>query len=82
MLTIVSRRRASSWWDGYSNRYRKVPNSLELELSSNQKVAFPRGMIVTVEVSQSVYNRLEKRNTVRIYYMPESPLTFLLEEEL
>ena len=82
ILTIVSRRRASSWWDDYSNRYRNVPNSLELELSSDEKAAFPRGTIVTVKVSQSVYDRLEERNTVRIYYMPESPLTFLLEEEL
>jgi hypothetical protein len=36
---------------------------------------------VIVEIRESVYKKLENRNSVRIYYMPEKPFTFLLEEE-
>ena len=82
LLKIVSRREAASWWDDYSYRYRNVPHSLGLEMNSDQKAIFPNETNIEVRVSQYVYNRLEKKNTVRIYYMPESPLTFLLEEEL
>ena len=78
ILTIVSRRGASSWWDDYSNGYRNAPNSLSLEMNSDQKAVSPHDTVVTAAVSKYVYDRLENRNTVRIYYMPESPLTFLL----
>ena len=82
LLTIVSRNEAVSWWDDYSNRYHNVPNSLGLEMNSDQKAVSPNQTTVEVKVSQYVYDRLEKCSTVRIYYMPESPLTFLLEDEL
>jgi hypothetical protein len=81
-LTIVSRRVAISWWDDYSNRYRNAPNSLGLEMNSDQKAASPNRTIVNVEVSQYVYERLEKCSTARIYYKPETPLVFLLEDEI
>jgi hypothetical protein len=38
--------------------------------------------IVSVDVYENIYTKLEKCDTVRIYYKPESPLTFLLEDEL
>jgi len=82
LLKIVSRREAKSWWDNYDGRFHGWPDSLDLEMNSDQKAVSPNQTIVKVEVSQYVYERLKERNTVRVYYMPESPLTFLLEEEL
>ncbi len=82
VLAIVGRQKAASWWSDYYNRYLRVRNSLRLEMNFDQEVALPNYTTVDVEVSQSVYDRLEERSTVRIYYVPESPLTFLLEEEL
>ncbi len=82
LMTIVNRREASSWWDDYSYRYMNSPNRLELEMNSDQKAVRRNETIVTVEVSQYVYERLKACGTVRIYYMPESPMAFLLEEEL
>ena len=82
LLRIVSRQAAASIWYEYSGRYFHRCNSLRLQMNSDQQVASPNQTIVEVEVSQHVYNRLKKRNTVRVYYMPESPLTFLLEDEL
>jgi len=79
-VTIANRRDATTWDDGY--RYHYASCRLELEMNSDQKRAFPSDTIVSVEVGQSIYEKLEKRDTVRIYYKPESPLTFLLEEEL
>ena len=34
-----------------------------------------------IDVSESVYAKLEQKDTVRIYYKPESPWIFMLEEE-
>jgi hypothetical protein len=82
VLIIVGRQKAASWWSDYYNRYLRVRNSLRLEMNSDQKAALPNYKTVDVEVSQRVYDRLEERNSVRIHYVPESPLTFLLEEEL
>jgi hypothetical protein len=42
----------------------------------------PDQITTQVDVKESVYKKLENRHTVRIYYEPESPLTFMLEEEL
>jgi len=81
-LTIVRRGEAASWWDDYSNRYHTSPNHLELEMNPDQIAASPYHTTIRVEVSQFVYDRLKERSTVRIYYQPEAPLTFLLEEEL
>lgn len=46
------------------------------------KLRLPNQAVVEVNISESTYAKLEKRNTVRIYYNPEAPLTFSLEEEL
>lgn len=85
-LNIVSRQKAktTSWWDDYSYRYHNYrrPNLLMLEMNTQQRAVSPDQTMVSVEVSHYIYKRLEQRKTVRIYYMPESPLTFLLEEEL
>ena len=81
-LKIVSCSEAKSWWDDYSYRYRNAPNSLILEMNSDQKTVSPNQTIVKVDVSQYIYDRLKERNKVRVYYMPESPLTFLLQEEI
>ena len=42
----------------------------------------PNQIDVNIDVSASVYAKLGQRDTVRIYYRPESPMTFMLEEEL
>lgn len=42
----------------------------------------PNQVSATVHVSESVYKALENKNTVRIYYEPESPTTFMIDEEL
>jgi hypothetical protein len=81
-LAIVRRHEAISWWDDYSYRYRNAPNSLELEMNSDQKAVSPNQTIIKVEVRQYVYDRLKKCSTVHIYYKPETPLIFLLEDEL
>ena len=79
-LTIMNRHEGGSYDDGY--RYHTVPCRLELEMNSDQRAVSPNQTIVSVSVSDNIYKRLENRNTVRIYYMPESPMTFLLEDEL
>ena len=81
-LTIVGRGEASSWWDDYANRYHSSPNYLVLEMNADQIAVSPLQTSVRVEVDQSVYNRLKESSSTRIYYSPESPLTFLLEDEL
>lgn len=55
---------------------------LDLELSADQKDIAPIPTMVSVDVRMPVYAQLQNRNTVRIYYKPEAPFTFLLEEEL
>ena len=81
-LTITNRHEGGSFWYDYGNRYLRAPYQLELELNSNQRTVSPGQTIVSVEVSADIYKRLEECKTVRIYYMPESPMTFLLEDEL
>lgn len=82
LLTIVSRHEAVSWWDDYYSRGRSAPADLVLEMNSDQKAVSPNGTTIKAEVSDYVYNRLKGCNTVRVYYMRESPTAFLLEEEL
>ena len=81
-LTIVGRGEASSWWDDYANRYHSSPNYLVLEMNADQIAVSPLQTSVRVEVGQYIYNRLKESSSARIYYPPESPLTFLLEDEL
>lgn len=84
-VSIVSRSfsRRSTYEDEYG-----VPRSygpswyLELEMIADQKAAAPNETIVRLTVDGYIYNLLENRDAARIYYEPESPLTFLLEEEL
>jgi hypothetical protein len=72
----------SSYEDGYG-----IPHSshasyrLVLEPNDDQRAVAPHIKQLGVDVYGPVYEKLENRNTVRIYYQPESPLTFLLEEE-
>jgi len=79
-LTIINHHEGGSYDDGY--RYHSFPCRLELEMNSDQRAVSPNQTIVSVNVSDTIYKRLEKYNTVRIYYMPGSPMIFLLEDEL
>ena len=84
-VTIVSREHYGyeSYFDDYGD-YHPGGSShhLELELTSDQKAVDPNRKIVNVDVSRQVYEMLQNRDTVRIYYKPEAPLTFLLEGEI
>ena len=55
---------------------------LNLELSADQKAIAPNQIAAWVEVKMIIYAQLQERSTVRIYYKPEAPFTFLLEEEI
>jgi hypothetical protein len=79
-LTILRRHESGVYDDGH--RYHTYPCGLELEMNSDQRAVSPLQTVVSVEVSDYIYKRLKRCNTVCIYYMPESPLTFLLEDEL
>ena len=70
--------------DGYHpGEYHTIRSYYHLDLATttDQKNVSPNRTSVRVEVNRDVYDRLETRETVRIYYKPEAPFTFLLEEE-
>lgn len=84
--TVIVRREHysyESYFDDYGDLHNgKSSYQLELEATADQKAVKPNLTVVSVEVYSDIYEKLEKRNTVRIYYKPEKPFTFLLEEEL
>ena len=51
-------------------------------MNADQRAVAPNQTVVSVDVDAYVYEKLEKCDTVRIYYKPESPMIFLLKEEL
>jgi hypothetical protein len=79
-VAIVKRSPGGEWDDGYRFHYARP--RLELERNSDQKAIAPNDVTVSVEIWDSLYKKLETQNSVRIYYKPEAPLTFLLEDEL
>jgi hypothetical protein len=84
-VAIVSRQSASyeSYFDDYGDLHNgKSSYSLDLETTADQKAVNPNLTSISVKVYSNIYEKLEKRDTVRIYYKPEAPLTFLLEEEV
>lgn len=60
----------------------KIPIQVPVRLHYGLTHKLSSQVDVNIDVSESIYTKLENRDTVRIYYKPESPLTFLLEEEL
>jgi hypothetical protein len=82
-VAIVSRRHypGGSTDDGYDIHFFRAYHRLTLEMNADQKAAATNQTVLEVDVDGIVYEKLEKRQTVRIYYQPEVPLTFLLEEE-
>jgi hypothetical protein len=82
-VAIVSRRYypGGSSDDGYDIHYFRPYYRLTLELSADQKAAAPKSTTLDVDVDGIVYRKLETSQRVRIYYKPEAPFTFLLEEE-
>jgi len=81
-LKIVDRRPAYSVYSDYSDTTFRSPSLLELTMNPDQKAVSQNQTTVTVDVEQYLYNRLKKHSSVRIYYHPESPMIFLLEDEL
>jgi hypothetical protein len=79
-VKVVDRCGSGTSDDGY--RLHSSSAWLKLEMNSDQIAASPNETIVMAEVSEYSYRRFEKGNTVHIYYLPETPLTFLLEDEL
>jgi hypothetical protein len=81
-LMIVGRHEASSWWDECAQRYQRSHNRVDLQMNFDQKAVSPGMTVVGAEVDHRVFERLKERSSVSVYYMPEAPTTFLLEEEL
>lgn len=81
LLTILDRH-AASWHEKRSKCYLDADRYLELQLSPDQRTVSPDQTTIRVGVNRAVYKRLKESSTARIYYQPETPLTFLLEEEL
>jgi hypothetical protein len=79
-LTIINRHKGGVYDDGYS--YDRYDCCLDLEMNSDQIAVSPTQTIVSVNVSDCIYKRLENCNTIRIFYLRESPMNFLLEDEL
>jgi len=84
--TVIMRREHygyESYFDDYGDLHNgKSSYRLELEATADQKAVNPNLTVVSVKVYSDIYKKLENHNTVRIYYKPESPLEFLLEEEI
>jgi hypothetical protein len=68
--------------DGYEIHYYRASHHLYLALNADQRAAAGDKEVLCIDVRGPVYEKLEGRDRVRIYYRPESPLTFLLEEEI
>lgn len=68
----------------YPGEYRtsRAYQYFELEMTDIQKAAALDETVVRVDVTIEVYRLMQDRDTVRIYYKPEAPFTFLLEEEI
>jgi hypothetical protein len=84
-VAIVNRQSASyeSYFDDYGDLHHGgSSHHLELEATADQKAVSPNLTVVSVEVCSNIYEMLQDRKIVRIYYKPESPLEFLLEEEI
>jgi hypothetical protein len=78
-MRIVERYEGGCYDDGY--RIRCVSPSLDLEMNADQRAVSPNATTVRVKVDGHIYNKLAKSDSVRIHYLPEAPLAFLLEEE-
>ncbi len=79
-VKILGRHESGSYDDGY--RFHSYSCRLELEMNADQRAASPNETVVNTIVSDATYRRLKTRDTVRIYYWPGAPLTFLLDEEI
>lgn len=62
--------------------YSRASYHLDLEMNSDQRAVSPNLTRIRVDVYANIYEKLKDRNTVRIYYKPEAPMVFLLEEEI
>jgi hypothetical protein len=74
-------KRDGKTWISYRGRYHSS-FWLELALNPHQRAVSQGETIVHLEVEEDIYNGLANSDTVRIYYQPTFPLTFLLEDEL
>lgn len=84
-VAILNRRDypGGSYEDEYGIPHTSRPAyHLELEPGPDQRTANPQSSLVHVDLKPSVYHQLLDRKTVKIYYQPEAPFTFLLEEEI
>jgi hypothetical protein len=79
-LNIVNRHEGGVYDDGY--KCHTFPCRLELEMDEAQRAVVPHQTTIIVEVSNYLFEQLKTRDSVRIYYKPETPLTFSLEDEL
>lgn len=74
---------SSDWEDEYGiQHWSRESARLELAPTAEQKALYPNLPTVSVTVYPNTYAKLRDRERVRIYYQPQSPMTFLLEEEL
>lgn len=83
-VAIVSRRHSPGGAndDGYNIHYSRAFWHLTLEKNADQLAVSPNKIKnISIKVNQNVYASLVNRDTVRIYYHRDDPLTFLLEGE-
>lgn len=84
-VAIVSRHGypGGSYEDEYGDLHTTRPYYyLDIAPGADQLEVSPNQASFQVKVTGEIFEKLEKRDTVRIYYKPESPLEFLFEEEL
>lgn len=79
-LEIMNRHPGGSFEGGYG-RFHSCPYGLELKANADQRAVSSNITTVSVSVSGHIYDQLAGCDAVRIYYLPEAPLAFLLEEE-
>lgn len=72
-----------SYFDDYGDLHNgKSYYSLELEATADQKAVNQNLPVVSAKVDRDIYRLMQVRKIARIYYKPEDPLIFMLEEEL
>ena len=80
-VAIVGRHPSGSYEDEYGIPH-SVRASLELAMCADQLAAAHFGTTVRIDTFDYRLEGLKNRSATRIYYRPEAPFTFLIENEI